>query len=593
MRWNPTKEEHYYEILRVLEPWVLKKQLEAWVSEAMHIFKRRDRIQYILMQIRFKTVLRLLEKLPRDPKNKDVKKLQSIYWKFFDTYADPNTPLFPTAGLFSERFPPKFPNRLSPDEEELLWSKLQADYDELVHLMNTADLNQYPTALEIVWKDQPINHHPDADSLLVSQLQAAIEEDKVEMQDDFILIEDIDVYGGDLLIQCGDNFAWYALLKPEQRRIEAQLMNHCATPHKGIILSLREYVPHRGLQPRLTFEYIPDNANDLPHSVGIIGEAKGKGNNKPSAQYHEQIMCLLETTHILKVVGGSYLSENNFSLDDLYPANRKRLKELKPELFDDAYLLTYRKDDLLKWIKIYYKDALIQDGMIYSQKFDDVFGGYHYILNHGLLSGCESGGWGRHGKVDDQLQRLVNILENPGEFDFWIDRYESSEISNFFDNLRSHKRKAEYQKFLELLDAGIKKHHLEQRKDEILEHIENDEWDEIPDEILEPITSAAREGEQIGWESGTLSEIASYLRDIFPLETIGTLAAGGTTISEKGIITSPSEFFSSFVGSDTDIGISNDECHRVSGILSRAFETQDFDEDVAVEMFLDRLHNEF
>ena len=66
---------------------------------------------------------------------------------------------------------------------------------------------------------------------------------------------------------------------------------------------------------------------------------KGRGNNKPSAKYHDAIMALLmhhrEIKHLL---GGGYLPENNFSLDDLSADDERKLRAARPELFEEPLM---------------------------------------------------------------------------------------------------------------------------------------------------------------------------------------------------------------------------------------------------------------
>lgn len=604
MRRNPTKEEHYYQILRVLESWIPKKQLEAWVVEIMQKFKRRDRIQYLLMQARMKSVLKLLAKLPRDPKDKSVKKLQSLYWKFFDTYADPNQPLWEEEVSLNVMRPilvPKFPGRLSPNDEETLWNKLQSEYEELEHLMDTMETGHYQTALDIVWTNHPINDvrlepYPSSSyPALIRQLQEAIDKDRSEIQTQFISLEDIAVYAGALFVQCDNNFAWYALLTPVQHKIEAQLMNHCATPQKGIILSLREFVPNRGLRPHLTFEYIlncdpPTNPEDFAyffkHTVGILGEMKGYGNSKPSPRYHDAILCLLALPNILAVVGGSYLSDHDFALADLSAGDQAKLAKFRPELFNSDLLITHRAPALSSWLKKYYPEVTIQDGKLNDQRFGGSSDALKYIINYHLFNEC----YASSGSIANQFERLVHLLENPEEFDFYIERYGHRELSNFFSTLQSVKYKRYYQQFLAILHGGIQKliGTAPKLADEIIEHIKNDDWEEIPEEILDPIQSAARMAESVGWESGTLSSMAKELDDILPLETQMSI------ITKDGISTTPTRLFEALVrGGEEDNSISNEECQRVRRIVWRASEAQDFDEEASFEYFIDRLHEDF
>jgi hypothetical protein len=76
----------------------------------------------------------------------------------------------------------------------------------------------------------------------------------------------------------------------------------------------------------------PENKVHLTfiENKGILGEMKGRNNNKPSPKYHAPIIELLKNNKILTIKGGGYLPKNNFSLDDL--ANKEELLTIKPNL---------------------------------------------------------------------------------------------------------------------------------------------------------------------------------------------------------------------------------------------------------------------
>lgn len=107
---------------------------------------------------------------------------------------------------------------------------------------------------------------------------------------------------------------------------ESKSMGHCGNSGSkdgDTILSLRDEnnIPH------LTFIL-----ND-----GVLGEMKGRNNNKPSKKYHPAIVELLKLPIIRMVKGGGYRPENNFNLDDLDEEIKEKLLEFKPELEFDAF----------------------------------------------------------------------------------------------------------------------------------------------------------------------------------------------------------------------------------------------------------------
>ncbi len=117
---------------------------------------------------------------------------------------------------------------------------------------------------------------------------------------------------------------------------EAKAMGHCGNSPRADsgdhLLSLRKKVEMGRdkdgkevvrWEPHLTF---------ILSRYGMLTEMKGRGNEKPVARYHSMIIALLENDLVEGIVGGGYMPENNFSLNDLAPEVRESLIEKKPEL---------------------------------------------------------------------------------------------------------------------------------------------------------------------------------------------------------------------------------------------------------------------
>jgi len=149
-------------------------------------------------------------------------------------------------------------------------------------------------------------------------------------------------------------WAWWVLDRsycPE----EARAMGHCGNEATGPsrpddrILSLRRRVMVRGteyLEPHLTFILGED---------GLLGEMKGRGNDKPAPQYHPYIVRLLEQADLVRgIVGGGYMPEHNFSLDDLPPEQQERLKKANRSLVSASEMYSESRgnmtDELLQRI---------------------------------------------------------------------------------------------------------------------------------------------------------------------------------------------------------------------------------------------------
>lgn len=102
---------------------------------------------------------------------------------------------------------------------------------------------------------------------------------------------------------------------------------------------------------------------------GVLGEMKGKFNNKPSEKLFPAIVQLLKHPKIKSMKGGGYLSGNNFDLNDLPENIREELIKSKPHL-----------DDYLGYLFNSYKfmnnkDILHSIEELFNDNFEEVVSG--------------------------------------------------------------------------------------------------------------------------------------------------------------------------------------------------------------------------
>lgn len=126
---------------------------------------------------------------------------------------------------------------------------------------------------------------------------------------------------------------------------EGTAMGHCGnapTQRSGqTVLSYRtpstDKKGNPAWKPHLTFI--------LDTNTGMIGEMKGRNNNKPDQKYHEVIMELLRQPFIEGIQGGGYKPENNFRLSDLNEEQFDEMISMKPALADpyDQFLWNDRE----------------------------------------------------------------------------------------------------------------------------------------------------------------------------------------------------------------------------------------------------------
>ena len=179
---------------------------------------------------------------------------------------------------------------------------------------------------------------------------------------------------------------------------EGKSMGHCGNAGAELgdnILSLRDSknIPH------LTF--ILNN--------GILGQMKGRQNDKPSEKYHPAIIELLKTPIIKQVRGGGYKPENNFSLNDLEEDMKEELLALKPDLEFDIF------EDLEKQMEETRKENNVEDwNFAYEYcTLEDAGDGTPAIHLHGGFSTILKVKLKKHlpayGKELNDLKHVINI----------------------------------------------------------------------------------------------------------------------------------------------------------------------------------------
>lgn len=147
-----------------------------------------------------------------------------------------------------------------------------------------------------------------------------------------------------VLIDFGNGWFWVDTEKAFCSK-EAASMGHCGNQPRSDsddhLLSLRKkHIINDKVywEPFLTF---------ILDYHGYLTEMKGRNNDKPVERYHPMIVALLRSDHVTGILGGGYLPENNFSLDDLTPVERESLLAEKPEL-GNSYDLFHLDGDVTK-----------------------------------------------------------------------------------------------------------------------------------------------------------------------------------------------------------------------------------------------------
>lgn len=208
-----------------------------------------------------------------------------------------------------------------------------------------------------------------------------------------------------VMIDMGE-YVWFDL-ESASCSAEGEAMGHCGNSPSSsdpnqTILSLRQ-------KQRVGNEiwWKPVATFILHKRQGMLGEMKGYGNEKPAEKYHPYIIKLLEHSRIKGIVGGGYLPDSNFSINDLSDSERERLVNMKPALQE---FLDYVKE---KGVDDHIKQILIDEGLevdeetgyIIVDRYKDV----EQLIDH-------------TDKSDGLASRIYQIMSGEESIDLWDDR---------------------------------------------------------------------------------------------------------------------------------------------------------------------------
>ena len=255
---------------------------------------------------------------------------------------------------------------------------------------------------------------------------------------------------------------------------EGDAMGHCGNAsgyENDTILSLRDPEGYA----HLTF--ILNN--------GVLGEAKGRGNQKPSEKYHDPIVELLKTEHIKLIKGGGYLPENNFSLNDLNKDRKEKLKH--KENLDDpiGYIMQNNKtpEDIVGALNEFLDITDFED-----------FDGENFVLEK----------YENFEEIEDSSKRWASPLEGIG----WLDEpyhhmdgsHHGLSLSEMLDKLNKENKTA------------LENYYKEERPEDY-EEMDLEELIEEDDDVKEALERAAINANESSIESEAYENIRKQLSD--------------------------------------------------------------------------------
>lgn len=368
-------------------------------------------------------------------------------------------------------------------------------FEGSISLMRYAELLYHYNGISYQ-KIKDANPYDQTISFSFKTTLSRLEDEFKKLSTELIDIDDDDV---ELVLDMGQ-YKWY-LLDRESCGLEGEAMGHCGntgSPKSGDqILSLRQIIKQdeqEYYRPSLTFII-----ND-----GILGEMKGRANNKPDKKYHPYIMGLLKLPMIKGIRGGGYKPEANFDLADLTEEQRKELVEIKGEEF-------LERVSTFKTISKKYKET----GIMTNSMYEDLE--YSLHEDHGL-------GLGEitlyNGKLVFDVEDLINATGYKGYvFDgdyFDIDAPEVDDYDSYLEYLNEADYDAVVAYIMNNHEEDIKEYieneYSEDEEEYGLTFVRNNIHDIIENIDIEPIKDAVQTALLYAYESGTYSQIYETMR---------------------------------------------------------------------------------
>jgi hypothetical protein len=281
-----------------------KKTIDKYITWAKQTLKKNDRIVWFLRFVRIELAGKIKHKNSAEELARLNKKLGTSY-----TMGD----MIPINNLMTNL--QHYTTVPSPELQKIVFDK-----------QSPSELMQQMSEIEEEWKGSA---NDDADAKEMDKAGRLLRPDDAH----------------EIVMSFPDGFVWFDLKKrgcPE----EANAMGHCGNGsgrHGETVLSLRKPIKmgdRMKWYPVCTF---------ILDQHGMLGEMKGRNNDKPVARYHKYIVPLLMSERIKGIKGGGYMPENNFKLSDLPEEEAEELLEQKPELGDVEML--YDKEGMTERVQ--------------------------------------------------------------------------------------------------------------------------------------------------------------------------------------------------------------------------------------------------
>lgn len=134
-------------------------------------------------------------------------------------------------------------------------------------------------------------------------------------------------------LKIDDKYTWY-IIESNRCRFEAYLNDHCGTDSSAdVLFSLRSKNPEGFFNSHVTISAKIEKVDKKKFStpaVFVVGQVKGKANDKPNERYWDAIVKLFLEDEFGWQVRGAYRADSDFHISDLDDKEKNKFLKIKP-----------------------------------------------------------------------------------------------------------------------------------------------------------------------------------------------------------------------------------------------------------------------
>lgn len=300
-----------------------KADVKAEIQWAKSVLKKADRITWFLRLLRLRLEYDERGQIEVTPEGDDLARQSNPLMQLFEQ----------DLAAYNAKA------KATPLSEAVVsWLNIRSLKQKLEHYFGLEDADIQNMQFSYETPDQVIDKLKTVEDEIKSRVES----------EQRVLSEPEDGSGDEPFIKFGDGWVWW-LLGRAYCSAEAKAMGHCGnSPRAGSddrIISLRQPVTKGGKKywsPHLTF---------VVNGDWLLGEMKGRGNDKPAKKYHPYIISLLKDPRIKGSKGATWFASHNFKLTDLTDEEQDEVYAANPNFSRKVYDPKHDRDpELVKRI---------------------------------------------------------------------------------------------------------------------------------------------------------------------------------------------------------------------------------------------------